>query len=301
MLAVAVAACGALAWASPAAFGAYAARVSPVFAFVFGISVVINAAQSVGALTRAVTRLAGSGVLSPARAWAPILGASLASTVFFSLDTTAILLTPIAVTLARRAGISTLGATFAVIWLANLGSLLLPISNLTNLLAAQSSLIDHAEFLRLSWAPSIWLAVVAAGAALLVSRGRSATRGGVQVREERWTLIDVLFLALIAALLLALVVARVPVWLSAMVAAAGATLLLARGNSAALRGDLVPWTSLLLAWALTACAAVLHHAHLVPTVPGGRLGVGVGRRRGVECDEQPPGVPGAGARRAHRG
>ena len=58
-------------------------------------------------------------------------------TVFLSIDTAAVMLTPAAVALAMTEGKSTRPLTYAVIWLANTASLLLPVSNLTNLLALQ--------------------------------------------------------------------------------------------------------------------------------------------------------------------
>ncbi len=78
------------------------------------------------------------------------------STVFLSLDTTAVLLTPVVVTVARQAGLPVLPFALTTVWLANTASLLLPISNLTNLLA-QHNLggISPAQFAQLMWAPSV--------------------------------------------------------------------------------------------------------------------------------------------------
>ena len=52
-----------------------------------------------------------------------------------SIDTTAVLLAPIGLAMASELGLSALPFAFAAIWLANSASLLLPVSNLTNLLA----------------------------------------------------------------------------------------------------------------------------------------------------------------------
>ncbi len=60
------------------------------------------------------------------------------STWVLSIDTTAVLLAPIGLTLAAELGISALPFAFAAVWLANTASLLLPVSNLTNLLAQES-------------------------------------------------------------------------------------------------------------------------------------------------------------------
>lgn len=58
------------------------------------------------------------------------------TTAFLNLDTTAVLLTPVMLATAVRAGMSPLPLAMATVWLANTASLLLPVSNLTNLLAA---------------------------------------------------------------------------------------------------------------------------------------------------------------------
>lgn len=58
------------------------------------------------------------------------------TTMFLNLDTTAVLLTPVMLATARRAGVPALPLAMTTVWLANTASLLLPVSNLTNLLAA---------------------------------------------------------------------------------------------------------------------------------------------------------------------
>src|SRR6185312_6552233 len=59
-----------------------------------------------------------------------------ATTIFLNLDTTAVLLTPVLLATARRARMTALPLAMTTVWLANTASLLLPVSNLTNLLAA---------------------------------------------------------------------------------------------------------------------------------------------------------------------
>ncbi|NGN85256.1 hypothetical protein G6N77_17565 [Arthrobacter silviterrae] len=85
-------------------------------------------------------------------------------TVFLSLDATAVLLTRVVVGTARQAGFSVLPLALMTVWLANTASLLLPMSNLTNLLA-QNTLagIIPARFAAMTWAPALVLAGCAAG------------------------------------------------------------------------------------------------------------------------------------------
>lgn len=58
------------------------------------------------------------------------------TTAALNLDTTAVLLTPVMLATARRAGIAGTALAMSTVWLANTASLVLPVSNLTNLLAA---------------------------------------------------------------------------------------------------------------------------------------------------------------------
>ena len=160
-------------------------RIVPVLGFVAAMSVVVNAAQSVqtfegliGLLQRRLGLSSGRGAGSPTRAWALILGISLVVTVFFSLDTTALLITPLVIAIARASGLNTLAAAFAVVWMANLGSMLLPISNLTNLPAVETEHFSGlADYVSLSWLPALVLAVIAALAPLVPARGRFPLTG----------------------------------------------------------------------------------------------------------------------------
>lgn len=110
-------------------------RILPVLGFVAAMSVVVAAAGTVNTFEAVIRKVQGvlglcgvtPGRGAPVRTWALILGVSLVITVFFSLDTTAILVTPLVITLARGVGIHPLAAAFAVIWMANLGSLFLPV------------------------------------------------------------------------------------------------------------------------------------------------------------------------------
>jgi arsenical pump membrane protein len=68
------------------------------------------------------------------------------NTIFLNLDTTAVLLTPVMLATAVRAGVAPLPLAMTTVWLANCASLLLPVSNLTNLLAADRVALQPLEF-----------------------------------------------------------------------------------------------------------------------------------------------------------
>jgi arsenical pump membrane protein len=76
-------------------------------------------------------------------------------TIFLNLDTTAVLLTPVMLALARKARIAALPLAMTTVWLANTASLLLPISNLTNLLAADRVALRAPAFAARMWFPQL--------------------------------------------------------------------------------------------------------------------------------------------------
>lgn len=88
-------------------------------------------------------------------------------TAVLSLDATVVLLTPVVLAAVRRLRTPVRPYAYATAHLANCASLLLPVSNLTNLLAFQQAAISFAKFTLLMTLP--WLAAVAT--VYLVFRG----------------------------------------------------------------------------------------------------------------------------------
>ena len=88
------------------------------------------------------------------------------TTAVLSLDATVVLLTPVVLIAARRIGVRARPHAYACGHLANSASLLLPVSNLTNLLAFTVSGLSFAQFAALMALP--WL--VAIGVEYVVSR-----------------------------------------------------------------------------------------------------------------------------------
>ncbi len=82
-----------------------------------------------------------------------VLGALITATL--SLDTTAVILTPIVLALVRRLQMRALPYVVLCAFVSNVGSLLLPISNLTNILFAATFRLDFAEFAARMLAPQI--------------------------------------------------------------------------------------------------------------------------------------------------
>jgi arsenical pump membrane protein len=76
-------------------------------------------------------------------------------TIFLNLDTTAVLLTPVMLALAPKARITPLPLAMTTIWLANTASILIPVSNLTNLLAIDRIGLSTIEFAARMWSAQV--------------------------------------------------------------------------------------------------------------------------------------------------
>ena len=236
---------GVLPWADLAAL---AERVAPVLGFVVALTVVAGLAAEAGlfaVLAGAAARLARGRTLV---LWRLVVVLALACTVTLSLDTTAVLLTPVVVLVARRAGVPPLPFALTTIWLANCGSLLLPVSNLTNLLALHE-LGDPAP---LAFAGLVLpAAVVAAGVPVAVVGlryrrvlvGRFVT-GPSETPADRVLLIAA---AVVVGLLVPALVVGLEAWLPATVAAVVLVAATAWRRPGALRPGVVPWGTVVFA------------------------------------------------------
>lgn len=110
-------------------------HLSPVVVFLVAILVVAEVCARAGVFSAAGALVATWSRDRPVRLFTgTFLLAALVTTVF-SLDATVVLLTPVAITAAVTHGVSTRPVAQVCLRMANSASLLLPVSNLTNLLA----------------------------------------------------------------------------------------------------------------------------------------------------------------------
>lgn len=148
--------------------GQLAERVGPVLIFLVAITVVAEIADLAGVFDVAAHWAARAGRGRAWLLWLLIVALSCACTIVLSLDTTAVLLTPVVITLARQVGLSALPFVMTTVWLANTASLLLPVSNLTNLLALhrfRALGLDYSSFIAVMAWPAV--AAILATVALL--------------------------------------------------------------------------------------------------------------------------------------
>ncbi len=130
----------------------------PVVAFLAAILVVaeVCAAEGVFAAVGALVARAGRG--SPGRMLLLTFAAAAATTAVLSLDATVVLLTPVVAAAATGSRVTSRPLVYACARLANSASLLLPVSNLTNLLAVPSLDLSFLGF-AVVMAP-VWVAVL---------------------------------------------------------------------------------------------------------------------------------------------
>lgn len=122
--------------------------LAPVVAFLAGILVVAQVCARAGLFQALSQRFSGRPGSGP-RPQRLLLGALLtaaAVTSVLSLDATVVLLTPVVVAAASAAGTSPRPVSYACLRMANSASVLLPVSNLTNLLALPYLSLSFAGF-----------------------------------------------------------------------------------------------------------------------------------------------------------
>lgn len=227
---------------------AVAERVVPILGFVVAITVVTELAAEAGLFRVVAERAARWGRGRAWVLWLFVVVLAVASTVFLSLDTTAVLLTPVVVLLARHSGLPPLPFALTTVWLANTASLLLPVSNLTNLLA-QHELdgISPFAFAGLMLAPAVVAVVVPVTVLFLMFRRQLLVR--YESGEATPTPDRVLFAAsaVVVVCLLPALVSGVAVWIPATIAAVVLVGFFMARRREVLRFSLVPWQLVVLA------------------------------------------------------
>lgn len=232
-------------------------RVGPILGFLAAVTVLAelaDAAQVFDAAAVAAARLA-RGRTRVLFAFVVVLAA--VTTMVLSLDTTAVLFTPVVLALAEQVGLPPTPFAMTTVWLANTASLLLPVSNLTNLLA-----VDRLHLSAIAFAARMWLPAAVAIAVTTIVIGytyRSALHG----RFTEPTTIAIadrnLFHIATAACLgvIPFFLLGFPVWAVATGGAAVLTGAFAVRRRKVLRFSLIPWQLVLLVEGLFLVIATL--------------------------------------------
>ncbi len=236
---------------SPASAAAVGDRVWPVLLFAVSITVVAELAAEAGVFAAVAERTARAARGRAGLLWLFVILLAIVSTAFLSLDTTAVLLTPVVVLVARANGLPPLPFALTTVWLANTASLILPVSNLTNLLALHAlGFSDPGRFVALMVAPAIIAIIVPCAILLVIYRRTFSTRfepGPTTASGDRvlfWIAAGVLLV------MLPLLVTGIPVWIPATSAAVVLLVVFAFRRRGAIRFGLLPWQLVLFAGGL---------------------------------------------------
>jgi arsenical pump membrane protein len=130
----------------------------PVVGFLAAILVLAQLCDDEGLFTAAGDLMARACRGDPQRLLVGVFVVASLVTAVLSLDATVVLLTPVVFATAARAGVRPRPHVYACAHLANAASLLLPVSNLTNLLAFSASGLSFARFAALMALP--WLVAI---------------------------------------------------------------------------------------------------------------------------------------------
>jgi arsenical pump membrane protein len=177
------------------------------------------------------------------------VGFAALTTATLNLDTTAVLLTPVMLALARKLKVDPLPLAVTTVWLANTASVLLPVSNLTNLLAQQRVGLSPLGFAARMWLPQLAVLLVTMAVLWLffwrparTADNRYETPEPHRPRHRGLYLVAGLACALFVVAILAQVTLGVASAIAAAIVVVG-FLLVERG---ALRWGLIPWRLLVM-------------------------------------------------------
>jgi arsenical pump membrane protein len=134
-------------------------RLLPVVGFLAAMLALAQLCADEGLFTAAGAAVARVCGQRPGRLLAGVFVVAAVTTAVLSLDATVVLLTPVVFATAARVGARPRPHVYACTHLANTASLLLPVSNLTNLLAFTASGLSFTRFAALMAAP--WLSAIA--------------------------------------------------------------------------------------------------------------------------------------------
>jgi arsenical pump membrane protein len=257
-------------------------RIAPLLAFLATVIVLAELTSQAEVFDVVASGVARAGRGSYAALFVLCVGFAALTTITLNLDTTAVLLTPVMLSLASRVGIAAVPLAMTTVWLANTASLLLPMSNLTNLLAADRVALSPAGLAGRMWLPQLAAVAVTMGCLWLFywRRGRRGADAypppGPHLPADR-PLFRVCALACAAFLLLVVAVPGLPLWVASASAAAAVVAAFAVRRRSALRPSLVPWRLLVLVPGLflvveTVNVHGLHHVLASAIGPDGGAG-----------------------------
>jgi arsenical pump membrane protein len=256
--------------------GAEARQLAPVIGFLAAILVLAHLCHDDGLFRACGGWMARASAGSPRRLLTQVFAVAALTTAVLSLDATVVLLTPVVFATAARLDVRARPHVYACTHLANSGSLLLPVSNLTNLLAFAASGLAFGRFAALMVVP--WLAAIGVEYAVFGRFFASDLNTGGRASPGRDTRLPVVTLVVVALTLAGFVVASAAGVNPAWAAFAGAAVLAARALArrtvaplALVRAADLPFLLFVLGLGIVVKAMTANGlgAALAPLLPGG--------------------------------
>ncbi|WP_269443092.1 SLC13 family permease [Jatrophihabitans cynanchi] len=130
-------------------------ELAPTVGFLAGVLVFGHLCDEAGVFAYLGASAARAARTRPRRLLVLVVVLAAAVTAVLTLDATVVLLTPVVLAVTRRSAVAVRPYAYACVRLANSGSLLLPVSNLTNLLAFSTTDLSFGRFAALMLLP--WL------------------------------------------------------------------------------------------------------------------------------------------------
>lgn len=221
-------------------------RTATVLVFLVAITVLAELADRAGVFDVAADRAARLARGRTSWLFALVVLLASASTILLSLDTTAVLVTPVVIALAQQLELDPLPFAMTTVWLANTASLLLPVSNLTNLLAQDKLDLTTAQYAGRLALPAVTAIAVTVGLLVLLHRRTLSTRFVAPAAALPEDAVLLYGTAAAALLLVPLLLAGVEVAVAASGCAAVAVGFALWRRRSALTVDLVPWRLVVL-------------------------------------------------------
>jgi arsenical pump membrane protein len=198
--------------------------LGPTVGFLAALLLLADGCRRAGLFEALGASMAAGSRRRPRRLLAMVFVVAAVTTAVLSLDATIVLLTPIVFATAARLRINPRPHVYACSHLANSASLLLPVSNLTNLLAFQRSGLSFARFgglMALPWLLALAVEWVVLSRSFSGDLRRSPTEAGEIERRPLPAFALWVVAATLAGFVLSSAIGIAPVW----VAAAGALVL----------------------------------------------------------------------------
>jgi arsenical pump membrane protein len=239
-------------------------RLLPVVGFLAAILVLARLCDDEGLFRAAGVAMARFSAGNPRHLLSMVFVIAAATTAILSLDATVVLLTPVVLATARTMAVPARPHAYATAHLANSASLLLPVSNLTNLLAFTAAGLSFLHFAAVMTLP--WLVAIAVEFVLLrwlFARDLAAVPEHVEIDEP--TDVPVFVLVVLALTLIGFAVTSLLGLSPAWAALAGATILgvraLARRDTTVIRIAAaidIPFLAFVLCLGVVVEAVMLH-------------------------------------------